>query len=140
MDRRTLMISAAAAGLAPLGARAEDRLELRSLYNEDLSYSDAALALDGQKVVVDGFMAPPLRAETNFFVLTKIPMSVCPLCQTEAEWPDDILAVYARRHIRLVPYNWPIVAEGRLELGTHVDREFGFLSRVRLIDARYKRA
>jgi hypothetical protein len=39
-------------------------------------------------------MAPPLKAEAAFFVLTEIPMSLCPFCSSDADWPDNIVVVY----------------------------------------------
>lgn len=122
----------------PMMARANDApMRLRDLYNKDLSFSDMAQNLEGQRITVKGFMAPPLRAESKFFVLTKQPMSVCPFCETEAEWPDDILAVYTKRVIKVIPFNVPIAASGTLELGTYTDPELGFVSRVRLQNATY---
>ena len=82
-------------------------------------------------------MAPPLKVDTNFFVLTKMPMSVCPFCETEADWPDDILAVHTKRIVKVLPFNLKIEVQGVLELGTEKDAETGFVSRVRLIDATY---
>ncbi len=84
-------------------------------------------------------MAPPLKAETRFFVLTARPMSVCPFCETEAEWPEDILAVYAKRVVRVIPFNVGIMTTGQLELGSYTDPDTGFVSRVRLADAVYER-
>ena len=77
-------------------------VRLRDLYNKDLSFSDLALSLEGEHIAVDGFMAPPLKAESNFFVLTKKPMAVCPFCESEAEWPDDILAIYTKRTVKVI--------------------------------------
>lgn len=136
-----------AAGLLATGQRVawaddgdkDELVRLRDLYDRDMSFSELAQSLEGKRVAVSGFMAPPLKAESSFFVLTKIPMSVCPFCETEAEWPDDILAVYTKRTLRVVPFNVPIITEGTLELGTFVDEETGFLSRVRLADAIYRR-
>ena len=85
-------------------------------------------------------MAPPLKAESTFFVLTKKPMAVCPFCEPGMPWPDDILAIYARRVVDVIGFNIPIVTQGRLELGDYVDPELGFASRVRLVDATYARA
>ena len=82
-------------------------------------------------------MAPPLKANATFFVLTKMPMAVCPFCETAAEWPDDILAVYIKRRLRVIPFNIGIAAEGVLELGPVRDEETGFLSMVRLVNATY---
>lgn len=146
MERRRFLLgalAAAAAGLAiPVPSRAaeDDPLRMRDLYNKDLSFSDYARSLEGKRIEVTGFMAPPLKADSRFFVLTKRPMAVCPFCETEAEWPDDILAIYTKRTIEVVPFNARIVTSGRLELGTHKDGDTGFVSRVRLVDAVYGRA
>lgn len=139
MQRRNflnaLAAGAALANIRPALAADDDEIRLRELYNRDMSFSPLAQQLEGERVSVSGYMAPPLKADSNFFVLTKMPMAVCPFCETEAEWPDDILAVYTKRTLRVVPFNVPIVTEGFLELGTFRDEETGFLSRVRLAEA-----
>jgi hypothetical protein len=140
MNRRTFL---AALALLPAGlARAADEpaLKLRDLYNKDLSFSDKALAARGTRVSIAGFMAPPLKADSVFFVLTKMPMAVCPFCEPGMPWPDDILAVYAKRVVDVIPFNVPIVVTGVLELGDAVDPELGFYSKVRLVDATFERA
>ena len=139
MRRRTLILSAAAAAAAaplPLGA-AEDALRMRDLYEKNLDFSALARDLEGRRVRVEGFMAPPLDPGLPFFVLTKRPMAVCPFCESEADWPDDILAVYTKRALEPVSFNRRIEVEGRLELGGHEDPDIGFVSRVRLRDATY---
>ncbi|MBF9032060.1 hypothetical protein HKCCE3408_16805 [Rhodobacterales bacterium HKCCE3408] len=142
IDRRTFLTASAAALAAPGIARAVDggTVMLRDLYNRDMSFSDLAEGLAGQRIDVQGFMAPPLRADAAFFVLTRRPMATCPFCESEADWPADIVAVYTQRTLDVEPFNVPLVANGRLELGSYTDPEFGFLSRVRLIDAVYDRA
>lgn len=144
MDRRQLVFGL---GLAPLGgllptpAEASDApLKLRTLYNKDRSFSDLANSLAGTRITVDGYMAPPLKADSRFFVLTKIPMAVCPFCESEAEWPRDILAIYTKRTVDVVPFNSKIVTRGVLELGTFKDPETGFVSRARLVDAVFERS
>ena len=117
----------------------DELLKLRDLYEKDLSFSTFALEQEDQTVVVQGFMAPPLKAESQFFVLTKKPMSVCPFCETEAEWPDDIVVVYTTDVVDVVPFNRPIAVTGTLSLGTYRDEETQFVSRVRLVDADYER-
>src|SRR5690606_24493688 len=109
---------------------AEGPVPLRDLYNKDLSFSDLARAADGTRIEVDGYMAPPLKAETRFFVLTKMPMSVCPFCDSVADWPGDIVSVYARDVVSIVPFNRPIRVSGVLRLGKFVDTEIGFVSLV----------
>ena len=139
MDRRHL-IALTATGLlaAPTLLRAADApVKLRDLYNKNLSFSDLALSREGGMVTVAGFMAPPLKAEADFFVLTKMPMATCPFCESAAQWPDDILAVYTQRTVRPTPFNVAIETRGVLELGTQRDDATGFVSRVRLVDAVY---
>lgn len=120
---------------APTPVWAEGPLRLRDLYNKDLSFSDVALARDGRRIDVDGYMAPPLKAEAEFFVLTLRPLAVCPFCDTEVDWPADILAVYTKRPVEVVSFNAPIRTTGVLRLNTMTDAQTGFVSRVRLEDA-----
>ncbi|MBE3639481.1 hypothetical protein [Mangrovicoccus algicola] len=137
-DRRAFLTAALAAPVLLRPALAADaRVRLRDLYDKDGSFSDLAGQLEGSRISVTGFMAPPLKAESRFFVLTKMPMAVCPFCETEAEWPDDILAVYTKRIVDVVPFNVNIDARGVLELGSYKDPETGFLSMIRLGDASY---
>lgn len=82
-----------------------------------------------------GFMAPPLRAESSFFVLSKIPMALCPFCSSDADWPEDIVVVYLRKRQTFVQYNAAIAVEGNLEYGSWTDPETGFVSLLRLRDA-----
>ncbi|SEM59102.1 hypothetical protein SAMN04488003_10230 [Loktanella fryxellensis] len=140
MDRRLFLTSLAAAGLGLATTARADGVLLRELYNKDKSFSDLALSLAGQRIEVGGYMAPPLKAETNFYVLTRRPMATCPFCETEAQWPTDIVAVYARDLIVPIPFNVPMLTTGVLELGTYTDPDLGFVSRVRLTDARFDRA
>jgi hypothetical protein len=140
MDRRQFcVITASTLGLMMVPARAATSIRLRELYNKDMSFSDYALAHENEAVTVSGFMAPPLKADTTFFVLTNRPLAVCPFCETEAEWPADILAVYTKRIFDVVPFNVGIEVSGQLELGTYTDPEFGFLSRVRIQNAEISR-
>ncbi|SDW31643.1 hypothetical protein SAMN05444336_101679 [Albimonas donghaensis] len=141
IDRRRLLVLLAIAAVSPaLRARAAETLRMRDLYEKDLSFSALARELEGARVEVSGFMAPPLKAQSRFFVLTKRPMAVCPFCESEAEWPDDILAVFASRVVDAIPFNVPILSGGVLRLGAHTDAETGFVSRVRLERATVARA
>jgi len=140
MDRRTFLCAGLAMGVVPHAIAQDGAVRMRDLYNKDLSFSDYARSMEGERISVEGFMAPPLKADSKFFVLTKRPMAVCPFCETEAEWPDDILAVYTKRILRTVPFNVRIVTSGELALGTYTDPELGFVSRVRLNDSVFERA
>ena len=139
--RRAVLIGAAALpALLARPALARSRIKIRDLYKTEIVFSDQALALDGERIEVPGFMAPPLKPDASFFVLTKRPMSVCPFCETEAEWPDEIVFVRMANEQPWLPFNVPIVTTGVLELGFATDDETGFISKVRLTDAAYARA
>ncbi len=139
MDRRTFIVATGGILASSALVRAVEPVRLRELYNRDKSFSDYASSMKDQYVEVDGFMAPPLKAESNFFVLTKMPMAVCPFCDSAMDWPIDIVAVYGRDIVPVSPFNVPIRVAGVLELGTEKDEELGFVSRVRLVDATYWR-
>ena len=142
MDRRRFVVLSPALLLVPRAASAQEEdgtIRLRDLYNKNMSFSDVALASEGQRIVVNGFMAPPLKAESTFFVLTKMPMAVCPFCEPGQTWPDDILPVYTRRVVDPSPFNVPMQTTGILELGDYVDPDTGFFSVLRLVEATYER-
>jgi hypothetical protein len=140
--RRSIVAGLAAAFVPALtrNATAGDLLKVRELYDANQDFSALAKELEGTTVKVEGFMAPPLKADIKFFVLTKKPMAVCPFCETEAEWPDDILAIYTRRDFDVVAFNWRIEVTGELALGKKRDPHTGFLSMVRLENARFSYA
>ena len=97
--------SIGAAGLLALAGRtasaATATLDFDELYGKvsvlGLSFSDKVKSLAGKEVAMRGFMAPPLKAEADFFVLTEIPMSICPFCSSDADWPDNIVVIYLDR-------------------------------------------
>jgi hypothetical protein len=139
MNRRSFL--AGLAGVAAIGrAHADDALRIRELYEKDLSFTDFAQGLEGRRITMMGFMAPPLKAESRFFVLTARPMAVCPFCESEAEWPNDIIAVYTKRVIDVVPFNVPILTSGTLMLDTFKDPDTGFVSRARVVDSSFARS
>jgi len=100
-----------------------------------IKYSERALGLRGKAIVMRGFMAPPLKPESKFFVLTREPVSICPFCASDAEWPVDIVVVYLKGTLAPVDFSVRLEVEGRLEIGSWTDPQTGFVSQVRLIDA-----
>ena len=145
VPRRAVLKAALLAPLAPLmpavARAAPARLDFDDLYGKisvlGLEFSDKVKALAGQTVAMRGFMAPPLKAEAKFFVLTEIPMSICPFCSTDADWPDNIVVVYLDRAQDFVQANAPIEVQGTLEFGSWLDPETGFVSLLRLVDAEF---
>lgn len=77
-------------------------------------------------------MAPPLKPTLRFFVLTSVPMAICPFCSTDANWPNNIVLVYLEKKAYALPFDRPIRVEGVLELGAKTDEETGFVSLVRI--------
>ncbi|MQT13107.1 hypothetical protein [Segnochrobactrum spirostomi] len=128
--------------LAARPARAGATLDFDELYSKvsvlGLTFSDKVKSLNGARVGMEGFMAPPLKAEAKFFVLTKTPMSICPFCSSDADWPDDIVVVYLRERQTFVQYNATIAVEGRLEVGSWTDPETGFVSQLRLVESSFR--
>ena len=82
-------------------------------------------------------MAPPLKADSKFFVLTRYPLAVCPFCDSAESWPPTVLAVYTKRPIDVVPYTEALDVRGVLEYGEQRDEETGFVSMLRLENAIY---
>ncbi len=145
MLRRDLLTRMAALGAAftlpalrPARAAAPI-LKFRELYVRGNELTDKARALEGQEVEMIGYMAPPLKPEIDFFVLTKLPMSTCPFCESEAQWPDDIVLAHARGSVAVVRYTDLISVRGRFESGFKTDAETGFVSYVRLMDVSYRK-
>lgn len=119
-------------------AKASKPLKIRELYQNGTQLSQLAKDLQGKYLTIEGYMAPPLLAMSQFFVLTKMPMAVCPFCETEADWPDDILAIYTKRTVKVRDFNVKITVRGILRLGKFIDPETGFLSLLRLENAIYE--
>lgn len=142
--RRTLLTVAAMLPAMAIATRtnAAEKLGFGELYKSfgplGLQFSDKVKELNGKDVAINGFMAPPLKAEAAFFVLTEIPMSLCPFCSSDADWPDNIMVVYLSAKQTFVQFNAPIVAKGVLEYGSWTDPETGFISQLRLRDASFR--
>lgn len=99
---------------------------------------DRLLALKGKELTIKGFMAPPLKAEADFFVLTRQPVALCPFCNSDADWPVDIIVVYLGSSQDFVQNNQAIEVRGILEMGIFSDPQTGFVSRLRLVKANYR--
>lgn len=140
LPRRALL---AAPLLATGRARAAERLRFDDLYSgwsvTGLRFSERAQALAGHAATVAGFMAPPLKAEADFFVLTREPLSMCPFCSSDAEWPPDIVVAYLKHDAQPTAPNEVIEVTGEFELGSWTDPATGFVSQARLRHASFRR-
>lgn len=140
LPRRALL---AAPSLLASRAQAAERLRFDDLYSgwsvTGLRFSERAQALAGHAATVAGFMAPPLKAEADFFVLTREPLSMCPFCSSDAEWPPDIVVAYLRHDAQPTAPNEVIEVTGQFELGSWTDPATGFVSQARLRDASFRR-
>lgn len=130
--------------LLMMGGRGEasDDLTFDELYGKisvlGLEFSEKVKELAGKPVAMRGFMAPPLKAEAQFFVLTEVPMSICPFCSSDSDWPDNIVVVYLNRKQTFTQPNETIEVRGTLEVGSWTDPDTGFVSRLRIRDAAYQ--
>jgi hypothetical protein len=94
--------------------------------------SPKLLAANGKRVEMLGYMAPPLKSEIDFFVLSPTPLSICPFCSSAADWPSDIVLVLMRDGKSAPFTNAAMRVRGRLELGVKEDPETGFVSLIRI--------
>ncbi len=92
-------------------------------------------SLNGHKVIMVGYMAPPLKPSLDFFVLTKVPMVYCPFCNTAADWPFDIIFVRMAGGQSVPPVvpSAGIRITGTLQVGVATDAQTGFVSMIRII-------
>ncbi len=145
-NRRSMLGLVAAAPLLAVtrSATAADDLDFNELYGKygvlGLEFSEKVKKLAGSQVAIRGFMAPPLKAEAAFFVLTEVPMALCPFCSSDADWPDNIIVIYLHRKQTFTQVNETIEVRGTLEVGSWKDPDTGFVSLLRIRDAAYQAA
>ena len=143
LSRRGLLAFGVGALLVPATSASAQELAFAELYGpttaDGTPLSPAAQALVGRRVTLRGFMAPPLRAESDFFVLTRYPMSTCPFCSNAADWPVDIVFVRLGRAAETVSPSYAIAVSGTLDAGMQADPATGFVSMVRVVDATWRR-
>jgi hypothetical protein len=146
MNRRAALVAGSAlvasALITPRVVRAAsggEALALAELYQgqtaRGLELSAKSRALAGRPVRILGYMAPPLKPEVEFFVLTRAPVALCPFCNSDADWPSDIVVVYPHERGGWTQDGLPVAVSGTLELGAKVDAKTGFVSVVRVVDA-----
>jgi hypothetical protein len=132
VTRRIVVGLALVTPFASQRAHAADRVTFADLWSESAEFSQRAKEFAGKTVEMRGYMAPPLKPEVEFYVLTSTPMATCPFCDSEATWPQDIALVMLARPLKAQAYNRPISVTGILDIGTQADEKTGFVSRVRL--------
>ncbi|MGK9254314.1 hypothetical protein [Paenibacillus humicus] len=113
-----------------------ETIRFSELYGKEtvrgLTFSDKLKELDGQKVEMIGYMAPPLTATVRFFVLTRIPLAICPFCSSDADWPSDIVVVNLPKGSEMTPTEHQVKITGTLSVGSMTDEETGFVSLIRI--------
>ena len=137
MSRRSVLGLVCLAPLAVRPARAAELVTFADISVADDQYTEKARKLAGTVVEMRGYMAPPLKPEIDFFVLTSLPTAICPFCDAAASWPDDIVLVHLSRPVRALAYDRLLDVSGTLEIGVDTDAATGFVSLVRLRDAKY---
>ena len=145
LNRRTLL-TGVLTSIPVLSAKAEtaEPLSFGEFYKSfgvlGYEFSDRLRGLIEKRIVIRGYMAPPLKPESPFFVLTREPMAICPFCDSDASWPSDIVVVYLSSITPMLTGGVKLAVEGRLELGGWTDPETGFVSQIRLRGAQFRRA
>jgi hypothetical protein len=137
LSRRSILRLACLAPFAVLPARAAELVTFADISVADDQFTERARKLAGKVVEMRGYMAPPLKPEIDFFVLTSLPTAICPFCDAAASWPDDIVLVKLSRPVRALAYDRLLDVSGILEIGIDTDAATGFVSLVRLRDAKY---
>jgi hypothetical protein len=137
LSRRSVLGLACLAPFAVLPARAAELVTFADISVADDQFTQRARKLAGTVVEMRGYMAPPLKPEIDFFVLTSLPTAICPFCDAAASWPDDIVLVKLSRPVRALAYDRLLDVSGILEIGIDTDAATGFVSLVRLRDAKY---
>lgn len=146
ISRRSFTAASFALFSLPGTVRAEERVVLTfdRLYAENgirgLVFSETVKHAAGHDVALTGYMAPPLEAEATFFVLTREPLAICPFCQSDADWPVDIVVVLLRNQTPMVSAGTRVAVTGRLDVGSATDARTGFVSQLRIVDADVRRA
>lgn len=142
-----MLLGGMAALLLPCGTAAAETgeaLTFDGLYKSfgvlGFEFSDRVRALDGRPVRLAGYMAPPLKAESSFFVLTRQPLAICPFCQSDADWPVDIVVIFLKAATPLVSAGRRVQVAGRLQIGSATDAGTGFVSQIRIVDAEVRTA
>ena len=124
----------------PFARAAAAELKFSELYAgqsvRGLIFSDKVKSLAGQTVTMVGYMAPPVKPKFTFFVLTRVRLSVCPFCSSDADWPADIVLVLLPKGKETSPTASALRVTGRLEIGSQTDPETGFVSQVRILAER----
>src|SRR5258705_9890577 len=118
VTRRSLVGLACLAPFTSMSVRAAERISIAELWAAGAEFSHRARELAGKAIELRGYMAPPLKPEVEFFVLTNLPMAVCPFCDSAASWPEDIVLVFLNRPVHAIPYDRLISVSGTLHIGT----------------------
>ena len=101
-----------------------------------LQFSDKVEGLSGQRVIIKGFMAPPLRpgppsSHANPWLCARS------ASQTRTGPTTSLSSTFPQPELR--QNNSTIEVEGVLEIGSHRDADTGFISQLRLRDARFRK-
>ncbi|MBM3535704.1 MAG: hypothetical protein FJX60_22055 [Alphaproteobacteria bacterium] len=141
-----LQLSTSIAALSVFGLgeakAAPARVALEEIHREPdmpgVEYSAKARKLAGQRIRVEGFLAPHAGGRAApFLVLASRPMGGgCPHCLGALDLPGDSLVAYFGSTLGLADTGIPVAIEGVLDLGSRTDVQTGFVSTVRLFDAR----
>jgi hypothetical protein len=138
----TGLISLAVLPVSTPSLAAPKRIRMGSLYDyeNNMAFSETAKQLAGTEVEIQGFMAPHLKVDSDFFILSNQPVESCPFCESEDQWIDTIIFVVMRERREAIDPGTLIWTRGILDIGPATDEATGFVSRVRLLKAGFYKA
>ena len=138
----TGLASLAVLPMATPSFAAPKRIRMGSLYDygNNMAFSETAKQLAGTEVEMQGFMAPHLKVDSDFFILSNQPVESCPFCESEDQWIDTIVFVVMRERQEAIDPGTLIWTRGILDIGPATDEATGFVSRVRLLKADFYKA
>lgn len=93
--------------------------------------SEKLISLDGERIIIEGYMAPPLKLGLDWFMLTRMPVASCGYCASAEDWTPNMILVYVRGDELPYMYN-PLRVEGELHVGPLIDLETGMVSLIRM--------
>jgi hypothetical protein len=140
ITRRSCLLAGVVFALSAPAKGAAQRIRMFELYEEDNQFSPLAQELKGKRITIQGFMAPHLKVDSDFFILSNSPVETCPFCASEGDWIDSIIFVRMRNKQEAIDPGTLIVVEGTLEIGPERDEATGFVSKVRLTNADFRKA
>ena len=98
---------------------------------------DTIRSLNGQQVVITGYMATLSPLSGEYIYLMNLPYQSCPFCVPNTQQLSNTMAVYAAKGSKFTFTDRPIRVTGTMKLDDTTD-EYGYQYNYRIVNARYE--